>query len=307
MLHPPRLYVYLDAVARAGSIRKAAEQLHVASTALNRRILEAEQALGTPLFERLPRGVRLTAAGEVMLSFVRRSLAELESATSHIEQLRGLMRGTVRLACAESVGTDIVPRIVALWQARHPGVQFRLQVGGTQSLVAALLDDEVELVAAHDPPPHPQLEVLADMAQPLHVMMRPDHPLAARGSLKLADCQAYPVALGDASFGSRRLLDAHVARSRLRLQVVLESGSVETIKAYARHGGALCFQFEAGTRRDCALGELASVPLSDAALAGSRLQLAVRAGRSLPIAAMKFAEALQAELFRVQRHSDLPA
>jgi DNA-binding transcriptional LysR family regulator len=297
MLHAPRLYVYLDAVARAGSIRKAAEQLHVASTALNRKILEAEEDLGTPLFERLPRGVRLTAAGEVMLSFVRRSLSELEVATSNIEQLQGLMRGVVRLGCAESVGTDIVPRIVAGWQARHPGVQFHIQVGGTQSLVASLLEDEVELVIAHDPPPQPQLKVLADMPQPLHVMMRPGHALAGRKSLRLADCEPFPVALGDATFGSRRLLDAHVARSRIRLRTVAESGSVETIKAFARHGDALCFQFEAGTRRDSALGELASIPLTDAGLAGSRLQMAVRAGRSLPIAALTFAEALKGALF----------
>lgn len=297
MLHAPRLYVYLDAVARAGSIRKAAEVLHVASTALNRKILEAEEDLGTPLFERLPRGVRLTAAGEVMLSFVRRSLSELEAATSTIEQLQGLMRGVVRLGCAESVGTDIVPRIVAGWQARHPGVQFHIQVGGTQSLVASLMEDEVELVTAHDPPPGPQLRLLADMAQPLHVMMRPGHALASRKTLRLADCEAYPVALGDASFGSRRLLDAHVARSRIRLRTVAESGSVETIKAFARHGDALCFQFEAGTRRDTALGELVSVPLTDAGLAGSRLQMVVRAGRSLPIAALTFAETLKGTLF----------
>ncbi|SMP57793.1 LysR family transcriptional regulator [Noviherbaspirillum suwonense] len=297
MLHPPRLYVYLDAVARAGSIRKAAEVLHVASTALNRKILEAEEDLGTPLFERLPRGVRLTAAGEVMLSFVRRSLSELEAATSTIEQLQGLMRGVVRLGCAESVGTDIVPRIVAGWQARHPGVQFHIQVGGTQSLMASLLEDEVELVIAHDPPPGQQVKVLADMPQPLHVMMRPGHPLASRKTLRLADCEAYPVALGDASFGSRRLLDAHVARSRIRLRTVAESGSVETIKAFARHGDALCFQFEAGTRRDTALGELVSLPLTDAGLAGSRLQLVARSGRSLPIAALTFAETLKGALF----------
>lgn len=297
MLHAPRLYIYLDAVARAGSIRKAAEVLHVASTALNRKILEAEEDLGTPLFERLPRGVRLTAAGEVMLSFVRRSLSELEAATSTIEQLQGLMRGVVRLGCAESVGTDIVPRIVAGWQARHPGVQFHIQVGGTQSLMASLLDDEVELVVAHDPPPGQQVKVLADMPQPLHVMMRPGHPLASRKTLRLADCEAYPVALGDASFGSRRLLDAHVARSRIRLRKVAESGSVETIKAFARHGDALCFQFEAGTRRDTALGELVSVPLTDAGLAGSRLQLVARAGRTLPIAALTFAETLKGALF----------
>lgn len=62
MFRPPRDYVYLDAVASAGSIRKAAERLNVASTSLNRKILELEQELGVPLFERLARGVTATKA-----------------------------------------------------------------------------------------------------------------------------------------------------------------------------------------------------------------------------------------------------
>src|SRR3954465_942622 len=91
-VHPPALLTYLDAVARAGSIRKAAEGLHVASTALNRRILNLEQEVGTPLFERLSHGVRLTAAGEIFMAYVRSSLSGLSSAVSQIEQLRGLVR-----------------------------------------------------------------------------------------------------------------------------------------------------------------------------------------------------------------------
>jgi DNA-binding transcriptional LysR family regulator len=297
MLHPPRLYVYLDAVARAGSIRKAAEKLHVASTALNRKILEAEQDLGTPLFERQPRGVRLTAAGEVILSYIRRTLNELEYATSQVEQLRGLMRGTVRIACAESVGTDLIPAIVTEYQACHPGVQFHLTIGGTQSLMATLLDDQVEIMVAHDPPPEVRLTTLALLPQPLHVMMRAGHPLAARKSLRLADCQPYPVALGDGSFGSRRLIDQHLIKSRMRLNVVAEAGSVETIKAFARRSDALCFQFEVGTRRDVALREMVSIPLAEREFAGSHLTLGTRTGRTLPIAALTFIETLRRALF----------
>src|SRR5262249_44326042 len=101
MIQPPRLYLYLDAVARAGSIRKAAEKLRVASAARTRRILDFEKEVGSPLFERLPRGVRLTAAGEVLIATIRRSLSDLAAAGSQIEQLRGLVRGSVRIACSE--------------------------------------------------------------------------------------------------------------------------------------------------------------------------------------------------------------
>ena len=153
MLHPPRHFVYLDAVARAGSIRKAAEKLHVASTALNRKILEIESDVGTPLFERLPRGVRLTSAGEVLIAAVRRSMADMRSAESQIEQLRGLVRGTVRIGCAESVAIDLIPDTIAQYQQTHPGVQFQIAAGVTGVLVAALLADDVELILVHDPVP----------------------------------------------------------------------------------------------------------------------------------------------------------
>ena len=70
---------YIDEIARCGSIRLAAERLHVAASAVNRRLLDVEDELGTPVFERLPRGMRLTAAGERFLDRARNVLRELEA------------------------------------------------------------------------------------------------------------------------------------------------------------------------------------------------------------------------------------
>ncbi|MGQ2921524.1 MAG: LysR family transcriptional regulator [Hydrogenophaga sp.] len=299
MLHPPRAYIYLDAVARAGSIRKAAEKLHVASTALNRMILELEEQAGTPLFERLPRGVRLTAAGEVLVHTVRRSLSDLRSAQSQIEQLRGLVRGTVRLGCAESVATDLIPSAVAQYQAQHPGVQFQVVSGVTHQLVHLLGQDDVELVLVHDPAPSDDLQVISRLHQPLCAMVRPDHPLAGRTSLRLAECQPYAVALGDHSFGSRRLLDAVMARSRIAMRPMIEASTVQLLKEFTRQTGAISFQFEIGTLQEERRGELVSIPLVDAALGRSELVLAVREGRRLPSATLSFVELLVGRLAEI--------
>lgn len=292
MLHPPRHFVYLDAVARAGSIRKAAEKLHVASTALNRKILEIEADVGTPLFERLPRGVRLTSAGEVLIAAVRRSMADMRSAESQIEQLRGLVRGTVRLGCAESVAVDLIPDTIAQYQQTRPGVQFQIVAGVTGVLVAALLADDVELILVHDPVPSDALRVIAAVPQPLCAMLRPDHPLAGRTTLRLADCQAYTVALGDRTFGSRRLLDALMARSHMTLQVALEASTVQTLKEFTLRTGAISFQFQIGTQNEARRGALVAIPLTDRTLTASQLVLLARAGRTLPIATLSFMEAL---------------
>lgn len=300
MLHPPRHFLYLDAVARTGSIRQAAEKLHVASSAVNRKILEIEEDIGTPLFERLPRGVRLTAAGEVLLATVRRGLADLRSAASQIEQLHGLVRGTVRIGCAESVATDFMPGAIAHYQQQHPGVQFRIATGVTGHLLTRLHADDVEIVLVHDPQPSPALRVVSAIPQPLCVMLRPDHPLAGRATLRLADCQKYPVALGDESFGSRRLLDEALARARMTLNVVLEASSVQPLKEFTLQTGALSFQYQVGTLNEVRRGTLVSIPLSDRALSAGQLMLAVREGRTLPIATLSFMEALVSQLATLQ-------
>ena len=299
MLRPPRAYVYLDTVARAGSIRKAAEQLHVAATALNRKIKETEDSLGTPLFERLPRGVRLTAAGEVLVAAVRRSMADVKAAVSHIEHLRGVVRGTVRIGCAESVGTDLIPASIAHYQLAHPAVQFHMASGVTAQLITSLLQDTVDLILVHDPQPSDQIKIIASVRQPLCAMVRPGHPLASQAVLRLTDCQKYPVALGNQSFGSRHLIDAIVARSSISLQVVLEASTVQSLKEFTRQTDAVSFQYQIGMRREVQRGELVAIPLVDRSLSLTRLVLAARAGRMMPIASQSFANLLEQTLARV--------
>ena len=111
-LRPPVCLTYVDAVARHGSIRKAADTLNVASSALNRQILDLEKDFGSALFERLPRGVRLTAAGEVFLAYTRQAISELKAVESQVEQLRGLVRGQVGVAAVELVAGELLPSAI---------------------------------------------------------------------------------------------------------------------------------------------------------------------------------------------------
>lgn len=299
MFRPPRDYVYLDAVASAGSIRKAAARLHVASTSLNRKILEIEEELGMPLFERLPRGVRLTAAGEVILTAIRRNIGDVETANAQIRQLRGLVRGTVSIAVAHSVANDFIQTAIIGFQDHHPGVQFRMLVGATSDLVRALLQDETDLLLAHDPAPNKELEEIAFATQPLFAMMRPDHPLARRTKLRLTDCQPYPLALGPQSFGGRTLLNGVIARHRLSLNVVLEANTVNALKAYAKRTDAICFQFEVGTREEVAAGDLVAIPLVDPELRSGRLVFAARKDRNLPLPTVSFIETVKQAMSQI--------
>src|SRR6187549_915212 len=119
MLHS-RLLRYVDEVARSGSIRKAAERLNIAASAINRQILALEAELGTPIFERLHKRMRLTAAGETIVSHVRNTLREHERMRIRIEELKGLRRGQVTIATMLTLASEVLPQIIASFRDKHP-------------------------------------------------------------------------------------------------------------------------------------------------------------------------------------------
>lgn len=145
-LRPPRFLTYVDAVARHGSIRKAADALNVVPSALNRQILDLEIDLGSALFERLPRGMRPTAAGELFLAYTRQAISELNAIASKVEELRGLVRGQVGVAAVESVVSDLLPAAIAQFQTAHPNVRFNVHIGVPEMLAGALIADQVDVL-----------------------------------------------------------------------------------------------------------------------------------------------------------------
>jgi len=222
----PRILTYVDAVARHGSIRKAADTLHIASSALNRRILDLEQDLGSPLFERMPRGVRPTAAGELYISYVRNALSEFDLVNSRLEQLRGMVRGRVRVAAVESVAGDLLPSEVVRFQASHPRVRFDIKIGVPGDLLAALIKYEVDLILTHDPTPDPNIRIVASARQALCALMVVNHPLATSPSLRLRDCHGYPISLGESTLAGRMLIEQVLAQASFRIEPALVSNSV---------------------------------------------------------------------------------
>ena len=100
---------FIDAVAREKSIRKAAEKLAITSTALNRRILQIEDEIGQPLFERLASGVRLNTAGELFVQYIRKQTADLARVQSQIADLSGIRRGHVTISSGPQALQHFLP------------------------------------------------------------------------------------------------------------------------------------------------------------------------------------------------------
>ncbi len=283
LLRPLR---HVDEVARAGSLRRAAERLNIAPSALNRRIAELERELGTPLFERLgPRGMRPTAAGELLLRHIRAQSADLDLVLSQVEDLRGLRRGVVRVACSQAV-QGILGRAVLAFRKAAPLVRFQVLLRDHAAALAALEAFEADLVLTLDPPPRHDLLVLAERPQRLMAVMREDHPLAAKAEVRLRDLAAHPLALPDRLLVGRRVLDTALARSSLRAEPAVECSGFDMLWAVVEGEGAVAVQVEA------AVPERAGLAARPVALPPIRLVLGQLRERALPLAAARFAEPL---------------
>jgi len=286
-----RFLGYFDEVARTGSIRKAAAQLNVTASAVNRRIMDLEEELGTPLFERKPRGVRLTAAGELFVRYIREQNSDVELMKSQIEELKGLRRGTVSIACSQALALDFLPRQIAAFRARFPLVHFDVHVADHDFAMAALAAYEVDLVLVFRPSFMASFQPLMTLEQRLVAMMAPDHPLAAEPSVRLRDCARYPVALAERSIGGRQMLENVMARSNLRFNIVAESNSFEFLRNLVLHDKVISFQIEIGTL-DSERSALTVRHIDDRDLPRANLVLGQLRERNLSVPAAKFADQL---------------
>jgi DNA-binding transcriptional LysR family regulator len=287
-----RILRYVDEVARTGSIRKAADQLNVTASAVNRRIMDLEEELGAQLFERRPRGVRLTAAGEVFVHYLREQDGGVERMKSQIEDLRGLRRGTVRIACSQALALDFLPREIAAFRARHPMVSFGVSVLDHEQAMTALANYEVDLVLVFRPPFLPNFQPLMSLEQRIVAVMSAEHPLASRLTVRLRDCANYPVALPERSLGGRQLLDQVVARSGLTFQLAAESNSFEFLRGLVTHANLISFQIGIGTLPENNKLGLVARDIDDRDVPRANLVLGQLRARNLPIPAAIFAEKL---------------
>jgi DNA-binding transcriptional LysR family regulator len=287
-----RILSYVDAVARSGSIRKAADQLNVTASAVNRRIMDLEEELGAPLFERRPRGVRLTAAGEVFVNYLRQQDGEVERMKSQIEDLKGMRRGTVRIACSQALAVEFLPRQIGEFRKRNPFVSFDVKVFDHEQAMTALAAYEVDLVLVFRPPFLANFQPLVSLEQSIVAVMSSKHPLAGKRTVRLRDCAAYPVALPERSIGGRQLLEEVMARSRITFQLAAESNSFEMLRGLVLEANLISFQIRIGTMPAGNKLGLVARDIDDRDIPRANLVLGQLRTRSLPIPAAVFAERL---------------
>lgn len=293
MLHA-RMLTYLDEVVRAGSIRKAAAKLNVASTAINRQILALEEELGQPIFERMPRKLRLTATGEALIEHVRDTLRNFDKFEQRLDGLKGLQRGYVKLSTTLGLAGGPLASIVNDYTGKHRGVRFHVRALFADGIPNSLLSGQVDLALGFNLQPHPAFQTIFQFDVPVGLIMRPDHELAKKQAARVGDAVRYPMLLPEPNMTLRHHIDFALSRLASIPPPLLETNSIELIKRMVSVSGAVGFVNPLDIGNEHAQGTLRYVPLKE--ISPQSLKLVTRARSAIDPSATKFAEYLREAL-----------
>ena len=280
---------YIDVVARERSIRKASEKLNITSTALNRRILALEDEVGTPLFERLPSGVRLNTAGELFIQHIRSQMTDLSRVLSQISDLSGVRRGHVTISGGPELLASFLPKQIAQYRQEFEAVQFDVVRHTPAESLAALINFESDMAFVFDSVLPSDVHIVASVSQPLLALVHESHPLAANSMLKLQDCLAWPVVSPQTDSGLKTMLEVGRLRTAANLQTVIHTDETEFVLDYVRReqavGFAIPLSFEGSTQ---SLSGLKAIAIDERDVPPGIVHLVQRKGRVLSVAAAKF-------------------
>ncbi len=254
---------YFLEVARLGSIRAASERLNVAASAISRQVRIFEDEFGAPLIQRSVRGVELTAAGGAFLIYAKAVEAERVRARQSIDDLNGLKRGHVRIACIDGIVAGPISDIIAAFHTQYPGVTFDLRTMGTEAVVDEIRNADADIGIAFQPTTTEGVHVVHRVVDPMCVVFRADHELAGARTVTLADAMRFPLALPDTSFGIRRMIDSACHKQKIKPVIVLETNSIEGLRGFARSGAGLTLLPYFTSRRDVETNTVVAVPLDD--------------------------------------------
>lgn len=285
---------YFAGVARVGSIRRAAEDLHVAASAISRQIHLLEEDLGSPLFER-HRGqkvMKLTPAGEVLLVYARSVENGLDQVRTDIRSIETMQRGTVRLGISESFTREFLPQFLRTFHTQYPGINFEVVVAGGAKLMEQLSKDELDISLSYISPDTFDVTVVEQRFIKPCLLVSGSHPFAKRAFVDISECGDEEMALPDETLTIRGSYVRMFAKAKIKPRGVMVTNSFELMRASAAAGlcVAIVNKYFGGPKPPRGLKY---VPLRGKGVEKWPLNICVHTDRNLPVAVRIFLEHLQ--------------
>jgi len=262
-LHLLRIYA---AVVEQKSFSRAAEVLGVSQPAVSKAVRELESQLDVVLLERGGRSFRPSEAGQMLYKYARGIFAMERAAVEAVQAYSELERGGLTIGASSTIAAYWLPKYIADFSQRYPGIAVRLLSGNTQRVAQWLLDCDVDVALVEGPVEDERLEVRPWRREALVVIAAKDSHLAGRKQIRAAELADELWLLREPGSGSRDVVESELSRLGIAPQRTLEAGSNEIIvqMAVANLGIAIVPQVAAAD--SLALGRITALELEQGAL-----------------------------------------
>jgi DNA-binding transcriptional LysR family regulator len=250
------------AVAQTGSMTQGAERLDISQPAVSKQVQELESALGVHLFDRIGRRVRLSQAGEILADYARRLFGLAHEAEAAMADVRAVGRGRLVVGASTTIGTYLLPGVVAEFWRRYPRVELLVEIENTEQVHRRLVGLEFDVGLTEGFVEEEELDAEVFHRDELVVIASPNHKLAANSRVPLSALQEEPFILREPGSGTRTVEERALARLKLPVRVALALGSTEAIKRVVAEGVGLAIVSRLAVHTECPAGTLAVLPVA---------------------------------------------
>lgn len=251
---------YFLEVVHLGSIRLAADRLHVSPSAISRQIAKLEREFGETLLDRRSNGVELTAAGKIAADHFGSIIDQVDLIKGEISDLRKLKSGSVSMATVDGISDPYLSEQILAFRKKFPAVDFRLRIRGRERVLEALEKYVCQLGFVYDHFSHPMMEIVGQWRQPLLALVPPSHDLADMRRLTLPDLVDFPCVLPDNSYGIHHLINRAFRKFGGRPTSIMIADQLHFLIRHAIRSNAIVYVPLQAALREIEAGEL--VPLN---------------------------------------------
>lgn len=283
-LHLLRIFA---AVATTQSFSHAAKTLYISQPAVSKGIRQLESQLGMELVDRSMPIFTLTESGRLLHQHALHIFAAEHAAEVALEELQGLVRGSLALGASQTIGTYLLPPLMGQFHRQYPGVRLSLEILNTHQIVERLRSAPLDLAFVEGPVTSNNLTITPWRVDRLVIIAPPDHPLVTQSSLTLEQITTEPFIMREAGSGTRENIETAMRERGLHLNIAMELGSNSAVKEAVSAGLGISIVSEATIKLERAVGTVAVVDVPDFTLERSLRQLSV-AERPLSHAATAF-------------------
>jgi LysR family transcriptional activator of glutamate synthase operon len=227
---------YLEAVVRHRHFTRAADELHVAQSALSHQVARLEHELGVELLQRTTRSVEPTEAGLLVAARARAILAEAGALREEVDELRGLVRGRVTVGALLFGGELDIPALLASFTTAYPQIDVGLREGTVQRMVDGLTDGSIDLAFVLEREPRDEFERAPLSSEELAVVMSPDHALASAEPIRIRALAEERLIGFERGSSVRQLVDETFERAGLNPRIALEGNDLALVRSLVAEG-----------------------------------------------------------------------